>query len=238
MKKTASQARAALRRLASPARAKVSQGFFKTGKGEYGEGDVFIGVTVPQIRALARGYLDLELGETLKLLRQGKHEERLFAVLLLVGQYQRAKKDPARRQAIFNAYLKNRAHVDNWDLVDGSCPYILGVHLEDKDRGILYKLAKSRRLWDRRLAMVSTQHFIRQRESRDALKIAALFLKDDEDLMHKASGWMLREVGRHCGLVPLRGFLKAHAHHMPRTMLRYAIEHLSEAERKSWMARA
>lgn len=230
----ASTARHALSRLADPAKAKVLQSFFKTGPGQYGEGDVFLGVTMPQVRALARDLKGMPLRECLRLLARGRHEERMLALVLMVGLFERAK-DEAGRAAVAKAYLASRRWIDNWDLVDVTCPRILGAWLEGKDCSVLYRLARSKRLWDRRLAMVSTLWFIAKGDARDALKIAALMLKDGHDLMHKASGWMLREVGKRCDVGLLRGFLRRHSATMPRTMLRYAIERLPESERRRWM---
>lgn len=225
-----------LKRVASPARAKANAWFFKTAPGQYGHGDKFLGVTVPQVRAVARQFRELPLAETLKLLKSPWHEERLCALILLVGQFQRAK-DEAGREAVVKAYLKHLKWVNNWDLVDSSAGYILGVWLRDKDRGILYKLVKSKVLWERRVAMIATQGLINAGESKDALQLAALLLGDREDLMHKAAGWMLREAGKRVSVEDLRGFLGRFSDRMPRTMLRYAIERLGPAERRKWMGR-
>jgi len=232
---TVASLRAELRAHATPERALVSQRFFKTGKGEYGEGDVFLGVAVPDIRRAVRAHRALPLAAAETLLSSKLHEERLAAVLLLVDQFGRAKRDPAAQEAIYSLYLRRLDRVNNWDLVDSSAPHIVGAWLHGRDRGVLDELARSPRLWTRRVAMLATQHFIREGEAEDALRIAALLVDDEEDLMHKAVGWMLREVGESVGLAALRGFLAAHAGAMPRTMLRSAIEKLSPAERRRWM---
>ncbi len=232
---TVASLRAELRAHATPERALVSQRFFKTGKGEYGEGDVFLGVAVPDIRRAVRAHRALPLAAAETLLSSKLHEERLAAVLLLVEQFGRAKRDPAAQEAIYALYLRRLDRVNNWDLVDSSAPHIVGAWLHGRDRGVLDELARSPRLWTRRVAMLATQHFIREGEAEDALRIAALLVDDEEDLMHKAVGWMLREVGESVGLAALRGFLAAHAGAMPRTMLRSAIEKLSPAERRRWM---
>lgn len=234
MNPSSSQFRSALRKLASPSRAASSQRFFKTAPGQYGHGDKFIGVTVPQQRKLARQFRGMPLPEILKLLKSKLHEERLCALFLLVQAFQ--KGDLKAKEAVYKAYLANLKHVNNWDLVDSSAGYIVGAWLHGKERGLLYKMAKSPRLWTRRVAMLSTFHFIVNGESKDALKIAELLLNDEEDLMHKASGWMLRELGKRVNIGDLRGFLGKHAAQMPRTMLRYAIEKLAPAERRRWMA--
>jgi 3-methyladenine DNA glycosylase AlkD len=229
--------RRVLKGLASDLRAQSSARFFKTAPGQYGHGDKFLGITVPQQRKVARQFRDLPLGEVLALLKSPWHEERLTALIILVGQFQRANSE-AGREAIVKAYLKHLKWVNNWDLVDSSAGYVLGVWLRDKDRGILYKLVKSKVLWERRVAMIATQGLINAGQSKDALQVAAHLLDDPEDLMHKASGWMLREVGKRVSLADLRGFLAAHAGRMPRTMLRYAIERLPPSERQRWMGMA
>lgn len=231
----ASAVRATLRALADPACARVSARFFKTAPGQYGHGDRFLGVPVPQQRKVARAFRGLPLGEVRALLRSRWHEERLTALLILVDQFRKAVNEKARA-AVVKAYLAERRWVNNWDLVDASAGHLLGVWLRDKDRAVLYRLVASRRLWDRRVAMVATQGLINAGESKDALALAERLLEDREDLMHKAAGWMLREVGKRVGLAPLRGFLGRNAARMPRTMLRYAIERLDPAERRRWMA--
>jgi 3-methyladenine DNA glycosylase AlkD len=232
---TATAVRAALKKLASPERAAVSQTFFKTGKGQYGEGDVFMGVTVPKQRIVARAHADIAESEVLKLLHSKVHEERLTALLILVRQYERGSVE--QQAAIVKLYLANTSQINNWDLVDLSAPSILGHWLVDKDRKLLRKLAKSKLLWERRIAMIATYSFIRKGEHEDCFAIAKLLLKDEHDLMHKAVGWMLREVGKRVGVQQLRSFLSSHGTTMPRTALRYAIEHMNAEEKAKWMKR-
>jgi 3-methyladenine DNA glycosylase AlkD len=227
--------RQSLQKLASPARAAGVAKFFKCGKGEYGEGDEFVGVTVPEQRRVARQFRALPLSEADELLTSRIHEERLTALLILVGQFEDAGDERVRKR-IFQRYLKRLPYVNNWDLVDSSAEKIVGGWLADKPRALLDKLAASKHLWSRRVAIVSTLHFIRQRESNDALRISTVLLDDRHDLIHKAVGWMLREVGKRVGPAPLREFLKLHAARMPRTMLRYALERFPAAERKKWMS--
>ncbi len=230
---TAAQVRAELRRLATPERAKASAWFFKTGPGQYGEGDVFIGVTVPQQRVVAKRAVGLSLGQAVDLLRSREHEFRLTALLVWVYQYPKA--DEAGRKAIHQAYLANTAHINNWDLVDSSAEFIVGSWLTDKDRSVLDKLAVSADLWERRIAMLATFCYIKQGKSTDALRIAEKLLGDDHDLIHKAVGWMLREVGKRCGREIEETFLRAHYRTMPRTMLRYAIEHFEPEVRQAYL---
>lgn len=230
---TAKHVRDALRALQDPARAVSSARFFKTGKGQYGEGDRFLGITVPAQRGVARAHRGLPLPEIEVLLASALHEDRLTALLLLVDAYERG--DEEAQQACFDLYLRNLARVNNWDLVDTSAHLIVGAHLTTRDRRILRELARSTTLWERRVAMIATLAFIRSGESKDAFEIATLLLGDEQDLMHKAVGWMLREVGKHVGEEPLRAFLKEHAAGMPRTALRYAIERFPAEERAIWL---
>lgn len=233
---TAGDLRAALAALGSPRKAGELARFFKTAPGQYGAGDQFLGITVPQQRLLVAKFKDLPLNESLRLLKENKfHEERLTALLIMVRHFEKAGNEAARNRVI-KGYLSNLKWINNWDLVDLSAPRILGAWLFDKDRALLYKLVKSRVLWERRIAILASFYFIYHGQSRDALALAEQLLDDREDLLHKATGWMLREVGKRVSLADLRGFLKKHAHRMPRTMLRYAIERLSESERKKWMA--
>jgi len=234
---TSSQVERALKLLGTPEKAKSSAWFFKTGVGQYGHGDVFAGVTVPEQRKVARQFRDLPLTEIDKLLASKIHECRLTALLVLVGQYQKA--DAATRERIVEFYLAHTPRINNWDLVDSSASYILGVHLlhaDEKKRKILYRLAKSKDLWERRIAIIATLAFIRNNEYADTLALAELLLSDSHDLIHKATGWMLREVGKRSPDT-LREFLRAHATQMPRTMLRYAIERFPDEERKDWLGR-
>ncbi len=232
-KLSASEVRSQLAAVAEDERALSSMRFFKTGPGQYSEGDVFIGVTVPQQRVIARANRGLSHRDLSSLLKSRVHEERLTALLILVDQYEH---DEASQVACYDFYLAHLAHVNNWDLVDTSAANIVGIHLIDRPRAPLYKLARSKSMWERRVAMVATYAFIRQGEHADAVAIAEALLSDDHDLIHKATGWMLREVGKRVGEAPLRAFLRDHAATMPRTALRYAIERLPPAERKTWLA--
>lgn len=219
-----------LRAVADREKAKVLAGFFKTGPGQYGEGDLFLGVSVPQSREIARSHFQQSgLSDVKELMRSKIHEERLVALLILVHKFQSSEK------GIAEFYLRNLKYVDNWDLVDLSAPCILGAHLANTDRSLLYELAKSDNLWKKRVAIVSTLHFIRKNDFKDTLKIAEILLCDSHDLIHKATGWMLREVGKR-DPAALEEFLAAHAPKMPRTALRYAIERMSAKKRKHYLA--
>jgi 3-methyladenine DNA glycosylase AlkD len=231
---TAAGIRAALRKSATPARAASVAKFFKTSPGTYGAGDVFIGVTVPEQRLIARRFRNLTLKENDKLLTSSIHEERLTALLILVGQFTHARQDTVRGR-IFRHYMKRLTFVNNWDLVDASAEHIVGGWLDDKPRALLDELAASKSLWSRRIAIVTTLHFIRKGDATDALRISEALLDDPHDLIHKAVGWMLREVGKRVNPAPLRNFLRRHASHMPRTMLRYAIERFPPGERRKWL---
>ena len=224
--------RARLKKLASPSDAKFAQRFFKTAPGEYGTGDQFIGIRVPVLRALAKEFHLLPLREVAALLRSPIHEERLLALLILADAYQRA--DETGRATIYALYLKQLDRINNWDLVDTSAPHIIGRHLAERSRAVLFRLARSQNLWHRRVAMLATLYFIRQKDFADALHLAKLLRDDNHDLIHKAVGWMLREIGKR-ELTVLRKFLDQHAAPMPRTMLRYAIEKLSERERQRYL---
>ncbi len=218
--------------LAKPEIAAAVGRFFKSGPGEYGEGDVFRGLKVPTLRRVAKGYRALPFPEAKRLLASGFHEDRLAALIILAWQFRRG--DEALREKIYRLYLGGAKWINNWDLVDTSAPYILGPFLEDKDRKPLYVLAKSRNLWERRMAMLATQHYIRQGDFKDALRIAEILVASKEDLLHKAVGWMLREVGNRDRKIE-EGFLARHYLEMPRTMLRYAIEKFPEARRKAYL---
>ena len=209
-------------------KAKILQTFFKTGKGEYGEGDIFYGITVPQLRVLSKKYKSLELKDAEKLLKSKVHEFRMVGLFILVLKYSKSKK------LIYDVYMKNLNGINNWDLVDLSAPNIVGDFLLDKDRNILYLLVKSNKLWERRVAMLSCFTFIRKNQFEDALKIAEILLKDEHDLMHKAVGWMLREIGKRNQEVE-ELFLKKYYKQMPRTMLRYAIEKFDEKKRRFYL---
>ncbi len=230
---TAAVARTDLHDLADPARVATLQRFFKTGPGEYAEGDVFLGVKVPQVRKLTRTYTDLPLKEVQKLLRSRIHEERLLALLILVRQYTRGN-DQTREQ-IFSFYVGHFAWINNWDLIDVTAPHIAGAHLANAtDRSLLDQWARSNNLWSRRIAMLSTFHLIQRNQFTDALRIAELLVDDTHDLIQKAVGWMVREIGkrdRACA----ENFLKKHYKTMPRTMLRYAIERLPESRRQAYL---
>jgi len=221
-----------LRALADPERAKHSLRFFRTGPGEYGEGDRFLGVTVPALRALAREFKDTSLDDLDALLQSPWHESRLLALVILVAQYKRG--DETRREAIYRLYLNRTKRINSWDLVDVSAPDIVGAHLWNGGRSTLDRLARSESLWERRIAIIATQHFIRRGEFDDALRIAAILLGDVEDLLHKASGWMLREVANRDRAAAER-FLQRYVSRMPRTMLRYAIERFPEQLRRRYL---
>lgn len=229
---TAKEARTKLNALASPEVAASSARFFKTGPGQYGEGDTFIGVRVPDLRKLARECRALPLNEIELLLHSPIHEERLFALLVLVLSV--GKCDDDHRKAVYDLYLGNTQYVNNWDLVDSSAPAIVGGYLRDKPRSPLVRLAKSASLWERRIAIIATQHFMRLDEFDDTLTISHLLLGDKEDLIHKAAGWMLREVGER-DEAALVAFLDEHAAAMPRTMLRYAIEKFTPEKRRAYL---
>ncbi|MFL5307685.1 MAG: DNA alkylation repair protein [Polyangia bacterium] len=232
----AAEVRQALAALARPKDAAALRWFFKTGAGEYGEGDVFIGVRVPAQRRIARRFRDLPLPDGLKLLASKTHEHRLTALLILVDQYRHG--DEHGQARILAAYLASARFVNNWDLVDASAPAILGDWLRHHDptraRRQLLRLARAPSVWQRRAAILATHAFIRAGDADEALAVAGALLGDPHDLIHKAVGWTLREVGKRVGLEPLRLFLRAHAAQMPRTALRYAIERLTPAERTRW----
>jgi len=222
-----------VKKASNPEKARQFQRFFKTGKGEYAFGDVFVGLTVPQSRALAKKYLALSLKEAEALLKSKIHEERLIALLILSTRF--VKGDESERAKIHKLYLKNTKFVNNWDLVDTSAEYIVGMYCYEHGSTLLTKLARSKSLWERRIAMIATFYFIKQGESKETLKIAKLLLKDDHDLIHKAAGWMLREMGKRVSEKDLRKFLDQYASQMPRTMLRYALEKLPPQDRQYYM---
>jgi len=222
-----------LQKIRSAKRARASAWYFKTGPGQYGHGDVFIGVSVPDQRKLARQFADLPLSEVDKLLHSKVHEHRLTGLFILVAQYQAA--DQKSRKALARFYLARRRRINNWDLVDSSAAQILGAHLLNADRAVLYRLARSRNLWDRRIAIIATSAFIREDQYCDTLNIAEILLHDTQDLIHKAVGWMLREVGKRSPANEER-FLAKHAAVMPRTMLRYAIEKFPAGKRRAYLA--
>ena len=227
----AANVRKELKSMADPDKAVILQRFFKTGLGQYGEGDIFIGVTVPQSRKIAKKFSQLQLVEVKTLLYSRIHEERLVALLILVWRYSSALDNREEKEEIVKFYLDNIKQVNNWDLVDLSAPNILGAHLIDnRDRRLLYRLAKSENVWERRVAILATYHFIRNGDFSYTLKIAEMLLQDRHDLIHKAVGWMLREVGKR-DVTAQEAFLEKYWSVMPRTMLRYAIERLPENQR-------
>ena len=213
--------------------AKIMQRFFKTGKGEYGEGDKFIGLKVPVQRKISRLFYHLELTDLQTLLKSDIHEYRLISLLILINKYQKGNEKTKER--IFNFYLKNRKNINNWDLVDLSAPKIVGDYLLHNDKKILFDLACSSNLWDRRISIISTYTFIKNHDFNTTFSLADILLNDDHDLIHKAVGWMLREVGK-IEMLPLEKFLKPRYGKMPRTMLRYTIEKFPEAKRKKYLS--
>ena len=212
--------------------AKHTQGFFKTAKGEYGESDIFLGIRVPVLRQVAKKHRDISLDEILKLLKSKYHEERLCALFIMILHFERSNKK--HRADIYRGYLSHTQFINNWDLVDASAHKIVGAYLENKNRAALLKLCKSKSLWERRIAMIATFWFIKLDQYDDTLEIAKWLIKDEEDLIHKAVGWMLREVGKR-NLSVEKKFLKAHYLIMPRTMLRYAIEKFPDVERMKYL---
>jgi len=231
---TLTQLKKDLNKLADRKQAAILSRFFKTGPGAYGEGDVFLGIKVPEQRKAAGKYADLSLADTQKLLKSKIHEHRLVALLILVKKFK--KGGEKLRAEIFKAYLKNTRYINNWDLVDLSAPNIVGRHLLDKSRQILYKLVRSKSLWGRRIAVLATFSFIRENDFRDSLRLSEILLKDEHDLIHKATGWMLREIGKRDQAV-LERFLRKYYQDMPRTMLRYAIEKFDEKKRKFYLGK-
>jgi 3-methyladenine DNA glycosylase AlkD len=227
-----SQIKKDLARLKNPEKAKVLSGFFKTGKGEYGEGDKFLGIIVPDQRKIAKKYTDIGLTDTQKLLSSKIHEHRLTALFILIGKYKKANE--TEKKKIFNFYLKNTRNINNWDLVDLSAPNIVGDYLLEKNREILYHLSRSTNLWEKRIAILATLAFIRNNDFKDTLEISKVLLRDKHDLIHKAVGWMLREIGKR-DLKTEEEFLKKHYKIMPRTMLRYAIERFPEEKRLNYL---
>jgi len=234
-----------IKKQADPKRAESSLWFFKTRKGEYGEGDRFLGLSNPVAHKIAKDFFnDLNLIDLDKLIKSKFHEERLIALLVLVEKFRKADRDESffakatkDKNKIFDFYLKHTEYINNWDLVDLSAHKIVGAYLNDKDRKILYKLARSKSLWERRIAIISTFHFIAQKQSKDALAIAEILVNDKHDLIHKAVGWTLREVGKKCGQETEEIFLRKHYKTMSRTMLRYAIEKFDDKKRKFYLSK-
>jgi len=229
---TSSQIQKRLRQFATKEKAALLQRFFKTGPGQYGEGDKFLGVVVPDLRKVMKEFRDAPLAEVTHLLRSEWHEDRMLALLVLVDQFERG--DEALRDQIYSLYRKNTRYINNWDLVDLSAPVIVGGFLLERDKDILFKLARSANLWERRIAVMATFCFIRKGIYDCTLAITEMLLSDREDLIHKAAGWMLREIGKRDKACE-QDFLKDHYHNMPRTMLRYAIEKFSSHEREDYL---
>jgi 3-methyladenine DNA glycosylase AlkD len=221
-----------LQKLGNKERAESSKWFFKTGPGEYGEGDIFLGLSAPQLRRLAKEYRHISISDALELLRSRFHEERALALLILIHIFSKANQQT--KKEIYEAYLKHTRFINNWDLVDLSAPHIVGQFLMDKSRRPLYRLAKSNSLWERRISIIATLWFIRASDFSDTLGISELLLADKEDLIHKAVGWALREAGKR-DLATEENFLREHYKSMPRTMLRYAIERFPEAKRQAYL---
>jgi len=241
--RTAADVQAALAAVSSPENAVGAARYFKSGPGEYGEGDVFIGVRIPVLRGVVKLSADLPPGEVELLLDSPVHEHRLAGLLILVKQYERASatrtRDDAERTRLADGYLDavRRGRVNNWDLVDSSAPTLLGDYLFDRPRDVLFELAASDSLWHRRVAMLATYGLILRGDASTTLELAALLRDDREDLMHKAVGWMLREVGKRVDRQLLLDFLDEHAKRMPRTTLSYATEHLDPELRAHYRAR-
>ena len=240
---TAQELIAAMQMLENPEQRKVLMGFFKTGKGQYGEGDEFLGLKVPETRAFVKAYRDLPLKEVQVLLRNRWHEVRLCGFLILVDQYNRKGATAKAKENILKLYLDNARRANNWDLVDLSCYKILGQWLVESDAPKeeklrpMDRLANSDNLWEQRISIVSTMATLKAHDTSYTLRYAKHHLGHKHDLMHKAVGWLLREMGKRCGMEPLRTFLDEHAATMPRTALRYAIERMDKAEREHWMKR-
>lgn len=221
-----------LKEIGDPKIAQHSQRYFKTGKGEYAQGDQFLGIRVPVLRKIVTSFLQTPFKDTEKLLVSPYHEVRLFALLLMVQQFSKA--GFKKREEIFNLYIAHTRFINNWDLVDTSAPYIAGPYLMDRDRAILYEFAHSPMLWERRIAIMATFYFIRNNQYEDTLKISRILLYDPEDLIHKAVGWMLREIGKR-DQATAENYLKSCYEKMPRTMLRYAIEKFDEDRRQMYL---
>ncbi|MFA6601536.1 MAG: DNA alkylation repair protein [Candidatus Paceibacterota bacterium] len=217
---------------ADPAKALLLAGYFKTGKGQYGEGDKFLGLTVPVQRLIAKKFPGLELKEIGKLLSDPYHEVRLTALIILVSIFKKA--DEKGKKEIVSFYLSHTKNINNWDLVDLSARDIIGAYYYEKNRAPLFKLAASNNLWERRIAIISTFYFIARKDFKDSLRLAKMLLKDEHDLIHKALGWMLREIGKK-DKDTLVSFLEKNVTKMPRTMLRYSIERFPEAERRRFL---
>ena len=229
---TAADVRRELEKRSDAERAVFHKRYFKTGPGDYGEGDRFRGVKVPVLSQLSREHQDMPTSEVVKLLRSQFHEDRLLALVILVRQFDRG--DHVRKSAIYALYMKSTRYINNWDMVDCSAPNIVGAHLRERSRAPIRRLARSANIWERRIAVLATFHFIRGGEFDESLHIAKRLLTDEEDLIHKAVGWMLREIGSRDQEV-LEKFLRVNYRKMPRTMLRYAIERFPEARRQRYL---
>ena len=227
------KAREEIRALANKEIAQHSLKFFKTDKGEYGHGDLFLGVRAPKIRLIAKKHIDISITDMKTLIQSKYHEERFLGLIILVNKYAKTK-DKKNRNQLYKIYVSSFKYINNWNLVDVTCPHVTGKHLIDKDRTILYKWAKSEDLWTKRIAMISTFSFIRKNDLEDTFKIAEILLHDEHDLIHKAVGWMLREAGKR-DLKREETFLKKYYKTMPRTMLRYAIEKFPETKRQKYL---
>ena len=227
------KAREEIRTLANKEMAQHSLRFFKTDKGEYGHGDLFLGVRAPKIRSIAKRHIDISITDMETLIRSKYHEERFLGLIILVNKYAKTK-DKKNQNQLYKIYVSSFKYINNWDLVDVTCPHVTGKHLIDKDRTILYKWAKSEDLWTKRIAMVSTFSFIRKNDLEDTFKIAEILLRDEHDLIHKAVGWMLREAGKR-DMKKEETFLKKYYKTMPRTMLRYSIEKFPETKRQKYL---
>ena len=227
------KAREEIRALANKEIAQHSLRFFKTDKGEYGHGDLFLGVRAPQIRLIAKKHVDISITDMKTLIQSKYHEERFLGLIILVNKYAKTK-DKKNRNQLYKIYVSSFKYINNWNLVDVTCPHVTGKHLIDKDRTILYKWAKSEDLWAKRIAMVSTFSFIRKNDLEDTFKIAEILLHDEHDLIHKAVGWMLREAGKR-DIKKEETFLKKYYKTMPRTMLRYSIEKFPETKRQKYL---
>ena len=221
-----------LRRLSNKAIAEHSRRFFKTGKGQYGEGDIFLGIRVPVLRKTAKKYQGISIDEIALLLKSKFHEERLLSLLMLAAIFNKANSKD--RKAVYTLYLDNTRFINNWDLVDCSAEHIVGAYLRGADKKPIYQLAKSYILWERRISIMSTFHFIKYNEFLDSLKISEILLHDKEDLIHKAVGWMLREIGKR-DIEAEEEFLRKYYMEMPRTMLRYSIEKFPESKRQRYL---
>ena len=227
------KAREEIRALANKEIAQHSLRFFKTDKGEYGHGDLFLGVRAPKIRLIAKKHIDISITDMKTLIQSKYHEERFLGLIILVNKYAKTK-DKKNRNQLYKIYVSSFKYINNWNLVDVTCPHVTGKHLIDKDRTILYKWAKSGDLWTKRIAMISTFYFIRKNDLDDTFKIADMLLQDEHDLIHKAVGWMLREAGKR-DIKKEETFLKKHYKTMPRTMLRYSIEKFPETKRQKYL---